>query len=242
MAELENILEKIAQALENLSQKDVSKMELSDIFKILEQGYFTEPRVIRIYLNDGVNHQLYSIAGNYLYFLNSSSITANISIKFNRQENDYIKFEKGLGIRRPFLRFWIYAEPQANEWVDLLIGQVSPYLLEIIDNRTALIQQQTLEEIKNQRIATSSTANNETTIGTTASKILDTNTSRKQFSIQAHPTNTGNIYILYGASVSTTKYKAILQAGQFYCDDVYKGVVYAISDTANQKIAVQEET
>jgi hypothetical protein len=87
------------------------------------------------------------------------------------------------------------------------------------------------------------TAVGEVTVGTTPEvALLAVNTSRKNFSIQARPANTGNIYILYVTGVATNKYKVILQPGDFYSDDKWTGVVKAVASASGQLCGVQEES
>lgn len=227
-----------------LYEKDLRNLEISELFKLVEEGkLLSEPYVKRINLSTAKTNDFYSLAGNYFYIVDAYNSSNWIKVKFNRLENDLIKFEKGFGVRKPFTKFWVTFDAQASGWVDVLIGQISPQLLEIIDNRTGLITQQTLEEIRDTFKSTTASDNSETTVGNVSEvQLLNAVSGRKSFTVQASDTNTGKIYILYKTGVGSTKYKAILQAGQLYADDKWRGVVYAIASALNQKCCAQEET
>ena len=84
--------------------------------------------------------------------------------------------------------------------------------------------------------------NAEVTVGLAQATALAANANRKSFSIQAEPANTGKIYVAYLTGCDTTHYKFILQAGQAFSDDVWKGAVYVYGSAAGQKFCPQEET
>lgn len=220
-----------------LYKNDPRNLPLDKLFELIEQGQLlTEPVVKRLYLDTAKSNEFYSLAGNYFYIVDAAVSSNWIKVKFNRAENDMIKFEKGFGLRRPFLRFWVTSDAQASGWVDILIGQISPQLLEIDDNRTALIQQQTLEEIRDELRGntTPQVWGTEKTVGLSAVSIIALNTSRRGFCVQAKASNTGKIYIGFNNTVTATKWIAELQAGQAFMLDDYRGDIYAISDTAGQ--------
>jgi len=225
-----------------LSLNEIRQLTFESILDLVEQGLITEPNIIRIYFDNAKKDEFYSFSGNFIYVVNTSNADLKFTIKFNRIDASPIPFEKAFGLRRPYKRFWINADAYSGGYADILVGTLSPDLLDVVDNRIALIQQQVLEEIRDTFKSINATDNEETTIGTTAIKVLDANSNRKCFSIFANPDNTGLIYVLYKSTISTTKYKVILQAGDFYSDDKWKGEVYCLGSVDNQLACIQEES
>ncbi|MDD5692245.1 MAG: hypothetical protein PHP10_03605 [Candidatus Omnitrophica bacterium] len=90
--------------------------------------------------------------------------------------------------------------------------------------------------------AATGSLNVEAAVGAAQAVALAANPSRKSFSIQANPANTGNIYVSYFTGVDATHYKYILQPGQVLNDDQWKGAVYVFGSAAGQNYCPQEET
>ncbi len=217
--------------------KQIKELSFEQILDLIEQGVLSEPRVVRLYLDTAKSNEFYSVAGNYFYAVDASSSSANFQAKFNRLDSDKIKFEKGFGLRRPFKQFWITSSAQAGEWVDILIGTISPELLEVIDNRTAIAQQQVLEAIRDELrgIATPGTFD-DVAVGVAAVSVIAANAARKGCVVQAKKSNTGLIYIGFANTVASTKALAELQAGMSIYFDDYRGDIFAISDAAAQVV------
>jgi len=218
--------------------EDLEKLTLEELLKIVEKGDIAEPRVFRIYLDNAKSKEFWSFSGNYFCLLDASHNDAWIKVNFNRVETDPIKFEKGLIIRRPFTKFWVTSDAQSGKWVDILVGATSPKLLEIIDNRTALIQSTLLEAIRDELKGDTDEENwdTEKTVGTSAVQVLASNSDRKCLLVQAKSTNTGIIYIGFDNTVTSTKWVAELQAGQSLMIDDYRGEIYAIASADGQKL------
>lgn len=102
-----------------------------------------------------------------------------------------------------------------------------------LDDILTELEKQTAEL---QGISTAGTDGNEKSVGLTNSQILAANTNRKGFNLQAKSSNGGKIYLGFTNAVSTTRWFAELQAGQPCMMDDYRGPVFGISDTADQKL------
>jgi len=78
----------------------------------------------------------------------------------------------------------------------------------------------------------------EKTVGLTQGVIVGIDSARTAINIQAKSTNTGKIYLGFNTSVTTIRWFAELQPGQACMLDDYRGAIYAVSDTAGQKLGV----
>lgn len=78
------------------------------------------------------------------------------------------------------------------------------------------------------------------TVGVAAVEAIAANTDRKGVGIQSDPDNDDYIYLGYDDTVDTDNWFAKLSAGQAWSRDNYRGPVYAISETADQYIGVDE--
>ena len=74
------------------------------------------------------------------------------------------------------------------------------------------------------------------TVGVSAVQVITSNAARHAFIIQADPTNTGKIHLGFTNAVTTTRKIVTLSAGASIMIDDYRGDIYAISDTAAQKV------
>jgi hypothetical protein len=81
---------------------------------------------------------------------------------------------------------------------------------------------------------------NDITVGVAAVQVLALNNTRKSLLIQADIANTGIIYLGYDNTVSSVKKAATLQPGNAWSADDYRGVVWAISGVAGQKVSASE--
>jgi hypothetical protein len=237
--------EQTQQLISNQSEllkKDLRNLNIQELFTLVESGAITQPVIKRFYLSTAKSNEFYSLAGNYFYIVSSDSTSNWVNVKFNRQDSDPIKFERGFGLRTPFTQFWLTSDAQTDGYIDVLVGQISPNLLEIIDNRTAIITQQTLEDILAE-LRGNSTAQgfNEVAISNvTATSVVAANTSRKSVIIYAKDTNTGKMYLGFDNTVATNKYFIILNPGQAYAIDDYRGAIFALATVNSEKLSYGE--
>ncbi len=216
--------------------KDIRDMDLTEILSLVERGVLAEPVVKRIPLDNARTKEFMSLTGNYFAVINASALDATISVGFNRADADLISFTQGLIMRRPYTKLFISNTAQAGTWVDLLIGTTSPELLEVLDNRTALVSSTLLTNILDQLKGGTAfqTWDTEKTVGLAEGIVIASNVLRKGAMIQAKSSNTGKIYIGFNNTVTSTKWVAELSPGMSFSIDDYQGDLYAISDTAGQ--------
>lgn len=88
-----------------------------------------------------------------------------------------------------------------------------------------------------QGITTPGTFAADATVGVAAVSALASNAARKACLIQADATNTGKIFLGFDNTVTTVKKIITLSPGASFVVDDYRGDIYAISDTAAQKIS-----
>jgi len=77
-------------------------------------------------------------------------------------------------------------------------------------------------------------------VGVAAVEVVSLNAARKGCFIQAHPTNTGLVYVGFDNTVGPAKYMACLSAGEGYSFDDYRGVVWVEADAAAQEVGYGE--
>lgn len=218
-------------------------MNINDFGELLawvKNNKLASIETITIDLATARNNLLLEISGLVIYASDASDNSCNLQIQHNEQSNGLITITKNYGVEFPFYRLYLTNTAQANKTITLIIGRAAPF--SITDNRSTLDILTTLQTIRGQRIAETGSLNAEATIGTAQVTALNANANRKSFSIQAKDTNTGIVYVAYYTGVDTTHYKFILQAGQAFSDDTWKGAVYVYGSAAGQLICGQEET
>ena len=78
---------------------------------------------------------------------------------------------------------------------------------------------------------------NEVTIGSTATKIVDANSSRKAIIIQ----NVGNTEVYLGDSGVTTSDGIKLEPGSLYSNDSFTGAIYGIVSSGSSTVRYEED-
>lgn len=82
--------------------------------------------------------QTVNIQGNFLYGIEASDSGANVNAQFSRKESDIDQHNivKALGYIHPFDKLHFSWAAQAGKTITLLIGNLAPELLGVIDNRS----------------------------------------------------------------------------------------------------------
>jgi hypothetical protein len=218
--------------------KELKEKTLEELIKLVKKGDIAEPTLLEYDLDVAVSDKYVAITGNFFGVLSSTDAAVSVRVRFNKINSPEFTLTQGLYFIRPYDQVFISWDAQASKAVKIISSPLAPELYQIIDNRSE--QQQTTylqtiaEELKG---SSSGSYDTQKTVGTTpAVEVLAANTSRKSFVVQAAKANTGLIYIGYDNTVTTTKAIAELQPGQALVFDDYQGTVYAIADTAAQKL------
>lgn len=212
-----------------------------ELLKWVKENRMASIETLTIDLSIARSEQELSVSGLFIYASEATDTTANLQIRHNEQESGLITITKNFGPVFPFYRLFLTNAAQAGKTITLIIGRAAPF--DIKDNRSQTDTLTTLEQIRDDQRSTTGTINAEATIGDVAEEtLLAVNPNRRSLSVQANPANTGYIYIFYVTAGGATKYKAILQAGQYFSDDKYRGAVFAIASAAGQLACAQEET
>lgn len=93
-----------------------------------------------------------------------------------------------------------------------------------------------LDEVNNKLAANGTGIFDGDSISTSAVKIADANTSRKRIIISAAATNTGNVYVGFNNTVSSTKFIRVLDAFDSVSLEGYTGEIWAIGSAAGQVV------
>jgi len=229
--------------------QDLLKLSPEELIAKVEAGDVSDCIVYTIPLDNALNNFQVEIAGNYIAcisgFTTSGGATdssVNATLEFNRIGNGQVNFTQGLGMIRPFSRFFLTASAQAGKSISFIISSYAP-LFGIQDNRSNSLQTTYLSNIQAelQGPTAAGTFGNDATVGTTpVVSALAANANRHAFIIQADLTNTGTIYLGFDNTVSSTKKICSLTPGQSFLLDDYRGPVFAVASAAGQKISASE--
>ena len=83
--------------------------------------------VIKVALDTATTGQLLSVAGNFVWVIQASDVTAEVDIQFNTQTGDEFPFTQGaaLGVW-PFQKLYLNWSAQPGKWVKLAISKSRP--------------------------------------------------------------------------------------------------------------------
>jgi len=187
--------------------------------------------------------QTIDLAGNFIYVYSSTDETSNIDIQISRKDADIDTFNlvKQLGFIHPFDKLHVSWTAQTGHTLTVIIGNLAPELMGIIDNRspTSQILSDILEELRG-----NTTAGNFNTVqissGAGGTQIVAANTDRKSLVIQNMPAGTGNLYLGFDNTLSATKCFACLQPGASWTIDDYRGAVFGLQTVNLDRAAYGE--
>ena len=205
--------------------------------QLVKQLGFRAVREIKINLAVVTSDKEFNLAGNFFYVKDAPNNEYYIDVKINSSGADPISWTKQTGFLHPFTRLYITTPADQAGTMKILIAAEAPGLFDVVDHRTAASA--TLNDILEQ--LEGGTIDGQTgpefDVGLAAIELLPFQSSRVGFSLQAKSTNTGNIYIgFYDGVLTTGFWFAELQPGQPLMKSNYRGPLWAISDTANQKL------
>jgi hypothetical protein len=188
--------------------------------------------------------QTIDIAGNFFYVVEATDGVANIDIQFSRKDADIDKYNvvKGLGFVYPFDKVHISWAAQTSKTLTVLIGNLAPGLLNIIDNRSNIISDTLLQSILDE-ITGSVTAGNYGTVQITSAAVVQIRpalATRKSLVIQNLTGNTGTLYLGFTNAVSATNCFIALAPGQAWTIDDYRGDVYGLQTVNNDRATYGE--
>lgn len=194
------------------------------------------PIRLNIDLADAAIDREFAIAGNHFYVWDAPDETSYVDIKINRNSPSAFPFVRGMGLDVAFSKLYITTPAGQTGTLVLLIETEDVPLFNVIDNRSATVGSLSdiADELKGD--TTHEDWGTEETVGTSAVEIIDALATRKAFSIQSKASNTGQIYLGFDNTVTSSKWIVELSPGQAFVLDDYRGAIFAISDTAGQLV------
>lgn len=188
--------------------------------------------------------QTVNIQGNFVYGIEGTDGIANVNVQFSRKESDIDQHNivKALGYIHPFDKLHFSWAAQAGKSITLLIGNLAPELLGIIDNRSNVATDTILTSILAE-LQGNVTAGNFGTVqvsNAAATQIRPALASRKSLIIQNLPGNTGNLYLGFANTVSTTVCFVCLTPGQAWTCDDYRGAIFGLQTVLNDRATYGE--
>ena len=202
------------------------------------------PKTFVINLAVPLLDQPYHISGNLYYIWSSPNETDYIDIKVNKSSEPPLRCVRQTGLMTPFDKLLITTPAGQTGDMVLLYGTESPELLEIIDNRAAVvagvddmltINRDILAQLKGDTIHENFTGIT-VTAAPGATLVLPGNSDRKSFSIQTLSSNTGSVFLGFTDTVTVGGAPGIwwceLQAGRSCDGDDYRGNIYGIATAA----------
>ncbi len=192
---------------------------------------------------NAAGNQTIDLAGNFIYVVEATDDTATIDIQLSRKDADIdsLTVVKQMGFIHPFDKLHISWAAQTGKTLDILIGNLAPELMGIIDNRSPISATLTdiLEELQG-----NTTAGNFNTVqvssGAGGTEIIAANVNRKSLTISNLLGNTGNLYLGFDNTVSATKCIVCLAPGQAWSIDDYRGAVRGLQTVNNDRATYGE--
>lgn len=188
--------------------------------------------------------QEFNLAGNFFYIKDAPGLNEYIEVKVNSSGRPAVTWSKQTGFIQPFNRLYITTPAGQAGTMKILIASEAPTLFDILDHRSAISEtmQGVLDELRGD--VTPENAAVEITVGGAQVQLLSANATRKAFSLCADILNTGNIYLGFDDTVTTSAggnvwFHCLTPGAQFGIDD-YRGPIHAIATAADQLIGVGE--
>ncbi len=188
--------------------------------------------------------QTVDLEGNFIYGIEATDGVANVNVQFSRKESDIDQHNivKALGYIHPFDKLHFSWDAQAGKTITLLIGNLAPELLNIIDNRSTIVTTTLLTEILAQLSGTVAAGNYGTVqVAAAATQIRPALATRKSLIIQNLLGNTGNLYLGYDNAVTATNCFICLAPGQAWATDDYLGAVFGLQTVALDRATFGEQ-
>ena len=211
--------------------------------EIVRRNSIGVPRMMEIDLAIALIDHEYNISGNLFYIWLAPTQNDYINIKVNQTSQPAVPYRMGQGLVTPFDKLLITTPAAQTGNLYLMYGTEAPELLEIIDNRSALAGDISamLEQLRGD-----TTPENwgEIGIGLAQGQLLAANANRKGCCICSDILNTGNIYLGFDNTVTTSAggnnwFHVLVPGGSFHVDD-YRGPIHAIATVAAQLVGTGE--
>jgi len=202
------------------------------------------PKTFVIDLSVPLLDQPYHISGNLYYVWSAPNETDYIDIKVNKSSEPALRCVRQTGLITPFDKLLITTPVGQSGDLVILYGTESPEMLDVIDNRSATVAGLTdiLNELQGDQLPEDPGA--EIAVGVAQAQLLAANADRKGCSICSDILNTGNIYLGFDNTVTTSVggniwFHVLVPGGSFQFDD-YRGPIHAIATLAAQVVGVGE--
>jgi hypothetical protein len=188
--------------------------------------------------------QTVEMEGNFIYGIEATDSLANVNVQFSRRESDIDQHNvvKALGYVHPFDKLHFSWAAQPGKTITLLIGNLAPELLSIIDNRSNIASDALLTAILAE-LTGSVAAGNFGTVqvsNAAATQIRPALATRKSIVIQNLSGNTGNLYLGFANTVAATVCFICLTPGQAWTCDDYCGAVWGLQTVLNDRATYGE--
>lgn len=180
---------------------------------------------------NAAGQQTIVLAGNFIYGYSGTDTIANINVQFSRKDTDQDQHPvvEGFGYIHPFDRIHISWATQAGKTIEVLIGNLAPDLLNIIDNRSAIAQAALLQEIIDELQGdVAAEGYGRIAVGAAATQIRPALAARKSIFVQHSPAGVGVIYLGFDNTVTNANHFIELSPGAYWTADDYRGAVFAI--------------
>ena len=188
--------------------------------------------------------QEFNLAGNFFYIKDAPGLTEYIEVKVNSSGRPAVTWTKQTGFIQPFNRLYITTPAGQTGTMKILIASEAPTLFDILDNRSAISEatQGVLDELRGS--ITPFDPGAEITVGVAQVQLLVSNADRKGGSICSDILNTGDIYLGFNNTVTTSAggniwFHVLTPGGSFQIND-YRGPIHAIATLAGQAVGVGE--
>ncbi|MBU0606029.1 MAG: hypothetical protein KKH77_07055 [Candidatus Omnitrophica bacterium] len=227
--------------LSQLNIKDIKSMSFEDIIQKINAGDIAEPVKFSLPLDTATENLQLNFAGNYFGVIDASDQSAEIAVKFNKQQSESLTFSKGLYMVRPFNQVFLTWAAQTSKTIDIIISAYAKELFEVMDFRSATqLSADTADILDQMKGVATALGFDLVTLDTDPHVAVAANTQRRSVIIQAAAGNTSTVYLGFDNTTATTKYVVALKPGEIYSIDDYQGAIWASSATATDKISYGE--
>ncbi|MDD3906536.1 MAG: hypothetical protein PHS46_08470 [Candidatus Omnitrophica bacterium] len=232
---------KVIGTLAQQNIKDIKNLPFEEVIRMITAGDIAEPVSFELPLDTVTDNWQFPVAGNYFGVIDATDQSVEISVRFNKEQNEALSFSKGLYMVRPYNQLFLSWEAQAGKTVTIIISAYAKELFEIMDFRSATQLSSDMSDLLDQIKGVATPLGFDlVTLDTDPHLVVAANTQRRSVIIQAALGNTSTVYIGFDNTTATTKYVVALKPGDQYSIDDYQGAIWASSATATDKVSYGE--
>ncbi len=222
----------------------LDEAQFAEKIELVKKSSMGVPKIINIDLGIVIVDQPYDIAGNVFYIFSAPGESDYVGVKVNETREPRIDFSVHCGLQTPFYRLYVTTPAGQAGTMQIIYGTEAPELMEILDHRSTTVGGVggILDELRGD--VTPEFPGAEQAVGVVQTPLLAVNANRKGCTICADILNTGNIYLGFDNTVTTSAggniWFHVLTPGASFSMNDYRGPIHGIATIAGQSVGTGE--